>query len=70
MAMSSALDKDLERDVTPPSGERHFTAQQLADALQAHVTTVRRHIRAKKIQVIRCGGLIRIPESELTRLRS
>lgn len=55
-------------DYLPSPAGRQLTVSEFAEKLRAHPETIRRHIRAGKIQVARIGGIIRIDESEILRL--
>jgi excisionase family DNA binding protein len=53
----------------PPGAPEYLSVQFVAFKLSVHEDTVRKLIRARKLEAILVGRVYRIPRSELPRLR-
>jgi excisionase family DNA binding protein len=47
----------------PAALERHYTQDELADALGVHVVTIKRACKAGELSFYRLGRAVRIPQS-------
>lgn len=65
----SILESEINRSADVEAAERYFSVRQVADQFSVSDETIRRQIKGGAIHAERFGGVLRVGQSEVQRLR-